>query len=232
MSAGGYVWPQVSLTGSLTKYQPDPKPNYKGYNWSKVSLTEVVIHLVTRCLCWGYIWPEVSLTTVGTHYATRCLYWGYVWPKISLTGILTKCQPDPMPNHGGYIWPKVILTQSLALWEGSIWPKVSLTQRSVKNVYLTWSLNHRGSIWLSAKRTSENLKTLCVLGLASQRSFPRKAKNLDLYILSLAHVCLTEYVYSKNEFTRSTNLFWKKLVKNPKIIRMPIFKIIFFSQKH
>ena len=90
------------------------------------------------------------------------------WPK-DLTKIST-C-PKASPNWG------VHLTRGQPDWSSNTWPqdgagrgfilpKVSLNQRSDKNVNLTQNLNYGGSIWLSAKRTSENVNTLCILGLA------------------------------------------------------------------
>ena len=171
-SAWHEVWPNVNLTWSLILGGASDQMS----NWSNV-----VTQLATRCFCLGGIsdqrsaWPEV-LPNVNL---TQSLIWGDVWTNVNLTqssstlghkislprGVhLAKGQPDP-------VWPNVSLTQSLILGgtsdHRSTWPK-DLTKMS------TWlEASSVGVVHLSAKRLSENLNTLCVSGLASQRSFTK-----------------------------------------------------------
>ena len=173
-SAWPEVWPNVNLTQSLIQggtadqSQPDPKSDQMS------------------------TWPEASSR-------------GFIWLKISLTWSLTKCQPDPKPHLWGYIWPEVCLTWSdqmstwpeASLWE-YIWPKVNLTQRSDKYVSLTWSLICR-EVHPSAEGLSENLNTLCILGLASQRSFAKDQWRTTIWTL----------IFSKN---RINNWYQDKLL--------------------
>ena len=89
--------------------------------------------------------------------------------KMSLMGVhLTKGQPAQSSTTCGH---------KMSLPVGYIWPKVSVTQRSDKNINLTWSLTYRGSIWLNVETLYENLNTLCISGLASQKSFLWRTNN-------------------------------------------------------
>ena len=130
--------------------------------------------LATRCLYWGVCltngqsnpkadqmssWPDIVLLL-----ATRCLYQGVHltkgWPNVKLTWHSTSLGHE-MPLLGVY------LTKSqpdLKADQMSSWPDV------------VWLLTTRclfpgGPSDLSAKWTSETLNKLCVLGIASQRSF-------------------------------------------------------------
>ena len=166
------TWPETSPTG--------------GSIWSKVNLTEVVTYLATRCLCPGGMSdersPQCSINTLGHKMSLPGVHLtkGQPEPKI-----WQKCKPDPrFTQQGWYIWPEVNLTEVVThlatrccCQEGpsdqrSAWPK-DLTKMS------TWSeASYMGYIWLSAERLSENLNTLCVLGLVSQRSFLWKTNDI------------------------------------------------------
>ena len=67
-----------------------------------------------------------------------------------------------MSLPGRYIWPKVSLTQTLTKCQPEPKP-------------------HLQGVHLSAERLSENLNTLCILGLASQRSYERPITLMDSY---------------------------------------------------
>ena len=134
-----------------------------------------------------YIWPKISLTWRSDKNInlTQSLTYGGT-PDQSLT----KCQPDLKPHLGGTSDQRS--AQPTDLTKMSTWPKAT-----PMGVYLTigqpdpkiWQKCQPdakphlwGSVWLSAKRTSENLNTLCILGVPSQRSFlwktNKKAKGL------------------------------------------------------
>ena len=162
VSARGDIWPKVNLTQRSDKMSTWP---------------EVVMHLATRYLCLGEcIWWKISLTQrsdkmsicpkVVMHLATRCLcFGGYIWPKVNLTW-----RSDKMSTCLKVVTH--LATRGLCLGgtsdQRSVWPKVW------PNVNLTRSLMSGGYIWLSAERLSENLNTLWVSNLASQRSFHMK----------------------------------------------------------
>ena len=84
---------KVSLTWSLTKCKPDPKPHPWGIHLTRDQSDQ---SSNTRCLCWQYIWHK------GVH-----LIKSQPDPKI-----WQKCQPDLKPHLQGVtsdkrsIWPK------------------------------------------------------------------------------------------------------------------------------
>ena len=108
------------------------------------------------------------------------------WPKALSMGVhltkgqcdqsLPKCQPDPKPDPGGMSDQRSAWLEDLT--KMSTWPKASS---------MGWA-----SIWLSAKRTSENLNTLCILGLASQMSFLWKT-NTDNHLSDIP--CIKVLMY-------------------------------------
>ena len=208
--------PKVSLTWSLTKCQPDPKPHPGGYVWPEANLTEVVTQLAIRYLCWGSICPKVSLTKRYDKIVNliwSLTYRGLFWPEVNLTEVvthlvarclclgahLTKGHPDPQ------IWQNVNLIWSLIyrvvhLTRGQPdWSSNTLGHKmSLPGVHLTkgqpdlkiWQKCQPdpkphlwGSIWLSTERLCEHLNTLCILGLASQRSFLQRTNNSGNYLL-------------------------------------------------
>ena len=158
---GSNIWPVIKLTEVVNTFghklslgSMSPQDVSGRYVFPVVNLTEVVTHLATRCpvgVCLTRGQPDWSRNTLGH--------------KVSLSGVhLMKRSACPKDLTKMSTWPEASPTG------GYIWPRVSLTWRSDKNVNLTWS-HLWGYIWLSAKRTSENINILCILGLASQRSF-------------------------------------------------------------
>ena len=89
-------------------------------------------------------------------------------------------------------WPYIVpLLATRCLHQvGSIWLKVSLTRRLTKCQADLRCLYQGGPSDISVKRTSENLNTPVIWGLASQRSFLRKTnkviwwkKNCTSYVI-------------------------------------------------
>ena len=105
--------------------------------------------------------------------------WGYIWPKVSLTWSSSK------PGHKMSLlgtsdqrsaWPEVVsnLAMRCLYWgydQRSAWPKYLTKFQPDLKPQLQGDPSD-----LSAKMTLENLNTLYILGLASQRSFLQKTK--------------------------------------------------------
>ena len=145
------AWPEVWLNVNLTWYLI---PGDLGVHLTK-DQPDQRSNTLGHKMSWGQIWPNVNLT----------------W-NLNLEVHLTESQPD------------------LKIWKKSTWPETS----SWEGVHLNKSQHDPkiwkkclpdpkprlwGSVWLSAKRTSENFNMFCLLGIASQMSFLQKTNNIS-----------------------------------------------------
>ena len=164
ISLVGYIWPKVSLTQSLTKCQPDQKPDPVGYNWPKVSLTKDLTKMSTWLKAWSW----------GVHL-TKDQPDPKIWqkcqsdPKTHLQGVhLTKGHPD-LKSDQMSTWPKAWsrgtsdqrsawpedLTK-MSTWpkdssmRGYIWPKINLSQSDQMSTWpkaWSWGFTSDPKIW-------------------------------------------------------------------------------------
>ena len=142
----------------LTKGQSDPKADQMS------SWPEVIPLVTTRCLYQGCTYDQTKCQ------ADLKLY--HSWPLDASTGGTSdQSQPDPKADQMSS-WPEVIqllaticLTGVVCLTKGQpdpkIWQKCQLDPRPP-----IW-----GYIWLKCKKDIWKLNTVCILGIASQRSF-------------------------------------------------------------
>ena len=182
---------EVSFTWSLTKCQPDPKPHAwmgtsdhtSAWPWPK-DLTKC--HPDLKPDPGGYIWSKGNLiwrSDKNVNLSQSLILGGISDQRSAWSDDLTKGQPIPKSDLGSMsdqrsAWPKDLTKMSMwpkawswgvTLTKGQPDPKIWQKCQSDLKPQL-WE----GSIWLSVKRTSENLSTLCVLCFASQRSFLQK----------------------------------------------------------
>ena len=123
---------------------------------------------------WPKGWPNVKLPEEVPVLVIRCLY--QAWH-------VTKGQPDPKADQMSS-WPEVVPLLATRCHNGGISDQRSAWPKDLRKSFnLTQSLIYRGGPSdLSARRTSENLNTLCILGLASLRFFLQKANKVQVHI--------------------------------------------------
>ena len=185
------TWPKGwSWEVHLSKGQPDSKCDQistwpkgwswevhltKGQFWVSIGFLPPTLIILIQIPDFRILWKSDQMEP---RYVLRmCSFECYdrVDPKPDGMGVcLTKGQPDSKCDQ--------MSTRPKAWWWGYVWSKVSLTWRSDK--MSTWSeaCIYFGSFWLSEKRTSENLNILCILGLASQRSFLWNQRYVYMYV--------------------------------------------------
>ena len=160
-----YIWPNVNLTWSLDKCQPELKPHLLGVHLTKCQ-SDPISHLTKWCQphltwylnlqrgtsdqmsVWPEVWPNVRLTQSLILYVhlTKCL-------PDSISQLTKWCQPDltwpEVSTCMGYIWPMSASPE--------VWPNVYLTLylNWANDVNLTWSevLTCRWYIWTNFNLT-------------------------------------------------------------------------------
>ena len=150
------------------------------------SWPDVVLLLATRCL---YL-----VVCLSSGQPDLTLYWS--WPPGASTGVhlswvcanvkLTLCSGTL--GHWMHLWGVHLSSGQPGLtqfWAGYIWLVLLLATRC-----LYWGLSD-----LSAKRTSENLKTLCISCFASQRSFLWKTNKSSIFMKNMSYLfCYSIYI--------------------------------------